>query len=151
MAILPGFPGFEVTIRVNGVALQEYQDAYEAEPDTPDRITRYVQATSGAKFDIFFKRQQGFQLPNHEISVDIILDGHCVEKQLILKTQLDSPHFTRRVYGALRGSNGNYRLHPFMFSELDIGMFMIKFTGLSTNCMQLILHWWRKGSVREKW
>jgi hypothetical protein len=123
MAILPGFPGFEVVVRVNGVALQEHRDVYEAEPDTPDRITRYVQATSGAKFEILFSRQQCFQSPSHDIGVDVFLDGHCVARPLLLQEALSLPNFKREVGHTVKGSDGNYRAMPFMFAELDISMF----------------------------
>jgi len=123
MAILSDFPGFEVVVRVNSVALQEYRDVYEAEPDTPDRITRYVQATSGSRFDILFSRQQSFQPPSHDIGVDVFLDGHCVARPLLLKQDLTLPHFKRGVGHSVKGSNGNYRARPFMFAELDISVF----------------------------
>jgi len=123
MAILPGFPGFEVVIRVNRVALQEHRDVYEAESDSADRITRYVQATSGAKFDILFSRKPYFQIPSHDIGAEIFLDGHCVTRILLLNQSLMSPHFKCSLGHSVKGSDGNYKGRPFMFAELDISMF----------------------------
>lgn len=123
MAILPDLPGFEVVVRVNGVALQEHRDVYEAEPDTPGRITRYVQATSGANFDILFSREPCFQLPIHDIGADIFLDGHCFDRPLFCKQTLESPHFKHKVDHFVEGSEGNYKSRHFMFAELDISMF----------------------------
>lgn len=122
MAILPGFPGFEVVVRVNGVALQEHQDVYEAEADTPDRITRYVQATSGAKFDILFTQQQCFQLPSHDIVARLYLDGYNTESIAILKQDMMTGNFRSKLSRSITGSNGDYKARPFMFAELDISM-----------------------------
>jgi len=126
MAILPSLPGFEVVVRVNDVALQEHRDIYEAEPDTPDRITRYVQATSGAKFDILFSREPCFQLPSHDIGAEVFLDGHCIDKPLFLQQDLRLPHSKRKVGYCVKGSDGNYKAQPFMFAELDISMFYVQ-------------------------
>ena len=123
MAIIPSLPGFEVVVRVNGVALQEHRDVYEAEPDTPNRITRYVQATSGARFDILFSRQQYFQLPIHDIGADIFLDGHCIKRPLFQTQSLSSPEFKSKIDHCHEGSNGNFTARHFMFAELDISTF----------------------------
>lgn len=124
MAIITGIPGLKVAIRVNQVELQEYQDPDEGE-NTPSRTIKYIQATSGAYFDVFVKLIPGeFKRTTSDISIDVYVDGTCVNRPIL---RLNCNSFTygtpRIIEGAYNGSGQDWKLHRFQFSQLDIGEF----------------------------
>lgn len=126
MAILSGVPGLEANIRVEGIPLEEYQDEHESGPDTPSQVTRFVEATSGATFDIRLYFAPYFQPLENIIGIEIAIDGTVLDKPLIFEDVLEGNYFhnyghERISQGCKRGSNGSYKLHPFQFAHLDIG------------------------------
>jgi len=52
MAVLSGYPGLTGEILVDGAALQEYDD--DSEPETADKISKYIESKSGKHFVIHF-------------------------------------------------------------------------------------------------
>ena len=53
MAILPSLPGLEVTVLVNGNALQEYDDAdFDESNQNTREMSKYVASVAGAEFSI---------------------------------------------------------------------------------------------------
>jgi len=74
MAVLSGYPGLKVEILVHGAALQEYDN--ESEPETADKISKYIESKSGEHFAILFTVSEPFQRGN--LAVKIFLDGERV-------------------------------------------------------------------------
>jgi hypothetical protein len=125
MAILNGVQGLEVNVRVDGVALQEYQDPDEAEADTATQTMRYIEAISGATFGLQLLFKPKFEPPKYDIGVEISIDGTVLDKPLIKGYRLRCLPFKyygheRLSEGCKTGSDGTYSLQKFEFADLDI-------------------------------
>jgi hypothetical protein len=79
MAIATGIPGLQVTVNVDGEALQEYDYDVNAADHDPDRpsVAKYIQALPGADFDISTLYEQPFS-PPFQLHADIIMDGSYI-------------------------------------------------------------------------
>lgn len=114
MAILNGVQGLEVNVRVNGVALQEYQGPDEAEADTATQTMRYIEATSGATFDLQLLFKPNFEPPKYDVGVDISVDGTVLHRPLIMTYDLRGDSFKR--YGHERLSEGCKKRSDWIYS-----------------------------------
>lgn len=77
----PSLPGVRVFIRTHGTPLKEYVDS-----DTPDNdktVTRYIQATDEAVFDIHFEIDRGVIPKGQSLSLECYVDGHFVDGPLV--------------------------------------------------------------------
>lgn len=79
MAVLPDIPGLHVNIEVAGEALPEYEysTADNGQAYLVNKVSKYVEAPSGAKFTLrtFFKAPFDPPFPVH---VEIMFDGDYV-------------------------------------------------------------------------
>jgi len=124
MAILPGFPGVSVEIHVGGNTLKEYDDSNEDEP-TPTTVTKYIEAKTGAKFEIHFRFETNFQYRNHTIQCETYFDGSSkyVNGFVLNKEHLGrSQAYTTKQVGAFHKEGGRWTERKYMFSSLVTGM-----------------------------
>ncbi|KEQ87734.1 hypothetical protein M438DRAFT_342867 [Aureobasidium pullulans EXF-150] len=81
MAILDSLPGVKVTVVVDGEDLHEYQDTdMEDEENT---VTKYVEAVTGANFAIKFKGSRELEYKGEYLSLEVLVDGLCIDRPLI--------------------------------------------------------------------
>ncbi|KAF2651345.1 hypothetical protein K491DRAFT_761119 [Lophiostoma macrostomum CBS 122681] len=128
MAILPDIPGLRVEVYVNGDPLREYHDYEEdsedddeddeEEPDRPRKtVTKYVEAVSGANFELRVSFNDSFDSP-HAIRGKIEIDGMDV-RRCAWKTQT-SRLTHKHLEGAHITQQGQRYIRKFRFRELDI-------------------------------
>lgn len=83
VAVFPDLPGFEVQIVVNGVVCEELLAPNDVNEDEPKSITRYIEATSGARFEVHvFIRREALALQNHDMSAWLRVDDKSIENVL---------------------------------------------------------------------
>ena len=115
MAILKGL---NVTICVNKKPLQEYAD--NDEEQLPDTITKYIEAVSGAKFEVCAQYEPTFEskAPCSGAVFVTLLDGKMVENMPLEH----SKHIGKLAYtyGSCSLKQGKWMLERFRFSEILI-------------------------------
>jgi hypothetical protein len=121
MAIAPGLPGLQVTIAVAGEALQEYDydstDTGNAQPQ--DTIRKYIEAPSGAEFEIRTLYVAPFE-PPLPVHVDIMLDGDYTQAPYVDWGGKDERE--GYCYGqAASMHEGQSHTQNFQFAELNTG------------------------------
>ncbi|TGO68181.1 hypothetical protein BELL_0843g00030 [Botrytis elliptica] len=106
MAVLDKLPGVEVTIRVNGVQAQEYDDDEDIEAG-PGRsgeyqalrtVSKYIEAIDGAEFSIVCTLLPKFKFRAPNLQADVSVDGNYSQGKIIAPeeigkspTQFDGP------------------------------------------------------------
>ena len=140
MAILTQQPSFEVTVEVNGHALQEYnfvQRADGASPDansddnvqgapvanrpSPTKVVNYIEAPLSGEFTIRYTCKPGFSHSSDRIYADISLDGKTIfipDLHFSPCNSMDS----QVCYGGEIWRDGGMLSQKFMFNELIVGM-----------------------------
>lgn len=123
MAILSGVRGLNVQIRVNGRALKEY-DGDEENRD-PKTVTKYIEATSGAQFDVHFTFGKRFPHKQHSIVYEVALDGITASRRVVDGSDIRShrPYCTSSD-GVHTLCEGCWTKQKFSFSQLAIGMYL---------------------------
>lgn len=115
-------PGVEVCIRVDESALQEFEDEADSRTD-PFRMVKYLEATSGAKFEVHVRTQKD-QLtcaPKDSMWLRILFDGNVVERTMLDIN--DRPLYTIGI-GTARGfKDGRTYKQDFKFSDLHTSKF----------------------------
>lgn len=79
--------GINITIQVNGQDLKEYDDLDQENDDEqpgqedsmPYLTSKYIEATSGARFDILTVVPKSVKKLSEGLDFEILLDGACVE------------------------------------------------------------------------
>jgi hypothetical protein len=84
MAIFPDLPGFEAKVVVNGAVCQEYSSPEVANEDESNMVTRYIEATPGARFEVRVRvRQQAMdEIEGYDICAWVNVDGQAIMKPL---------------------------------------------------------------------
>jgi hypothetical protein len=80
MAIAAGIPGLQVTIKVNGEALAEYDyevDDVAKQDSGPPSVAKYIRALAGEEFEISTLYEEPFS-PPFQLHADIMMDGSYV-------------------------------------------------------------------------
>ena len=127
---LQAVPGVTVTVQVDGVALPEYEDADAVANDYEDQDinedVRYIEATSGSEFSIYFKLDKN-EFGTHGLHRDdaincrIALDGtHAVDKIHRIR-DYTGPTISRNYRGLDNLKNGRYVTEKFKFADLHTG------------------------------
>lgn len=125
MAVMTDLPGVEVTIQVDEVALKEYEDEDE---DNPEKThIRYVEAVSGKEFKIIVKLEKGFRLQGDSFSCNIYADGRWASTKVLEPLQSDGVS-TKARQTVILGFNDFRQITKFRFADLETG-----------NSMQLIV------------
>lgn len=116
MAVLPDCPGLKAEVVVNGEALLEYDD--DEHNGHPRTVTKYVEAISGANFEIHLS----FELPfpkDYGMMVFTKIDGITQNKKIIGKERLFESVFN--LSGAKEHAAGSSILRKYRFSALIVG------------------------------
>ncbi|KAL1797330.1 hypothetical protein ACET3X_003936 [Alternaria dauci] len=116
MAITTDYPGIKVEVRVDQVALQEYDDD-EAESST-NTMSKYIEATSGSEFDIRFEITPKW--PDHSVSFTSYIDGLSVQSYLVRQDRFMGASHEALIAGPTHTKNGQWFISKFAFSALKI-------------------------------
>ena len=112
-----------VAIVVNGQELREYDDE-DAGKDDQNSLSKYVEATSGAEFQIVTSARTRFESSTDVVLMEISLDGVCEVNSLVLKE--DARWWTgawqRTVDGVRRFDGKGWVVKPFKFVEITTCM-----------------------------
>lgn len=136
MAILKDI---EVTIEVDGQPLQEYDEIDEGDPENlssaiqdsedsdeapndgmPHLMSKYIEATSGARFAIKFVVPKSFKTISETLFFECYLDGSVAEDWLetMRKEELKHDIWRLVVKGSSRETRTGRVLRPFMFNKI---------------------------------
>ncbi|KAF2677306.1 hypothetical protein K458DRAFT_163912 [Lentithecium fluviatile CBS 122367] len=114
MAITTVYPGLQVDVVVNGAPLQEYDD--DEDEDSPDTTTKYVEATSGANFEIRYSFGTGFSA-KHAVVTRVHVDGQYGEGHVIKLDEIF--RFPRFLSGRREDLGDGYFQRKFRFAQLS--------------------------------
>jgi hypothetical protein len=129
MAILKGI---EVTIRVNGHALQEYDDSFEEGDQNssnqddhdgmPYRVSKHIEATSGARFAINVIVPKSAKALLGALTFELSLDGLPVQSHdmfmALKRPDLENGIWSRSKDGSTKVTSSGTVKRPFMFSDI---------------------------------
>jgi len=122
MAVFPELPGFEATVVVNGTICKELSVPSDMNEDNPKLVTRYIEVTPGAKFEVHVSvRPEAIAVWNHDISAWIKVDGQVILKPLWRRTQ--GKQEARVVKGLEAETNQKWTRRDLVFSTLNTGIF----------------------------
>lgn len=122
MAVPPEFPGCEVFIVVEGVKCAEYPAPEDTDEGDSDLITRYIEATPGANFQVHIRIRPGARiLRDHAICACVSVDGQDVRRPLWNKRQ--GIPAARIIQGPEEESATGWQRRDLVFSVLHTGMF----------------------------
>lgn len=133
MAILNKLPGLEVTINVNGVPLQEYEedssDLYEASPGLSGEwqdartVSRYIEAATDTEFSIVVAGEPEFERSSPSLLCDLYIDGKWVWGPIFTEPSLRKPTFrneTKGIYVSMPTGSGDHSLlKKFKFAKIE--------------------------------
>ena len=107
-----------VTIVVNGQELHEYDNEL-ANPYHYNSASKYIEATSGAQFEIKASALSSYYWGSNAVQMDIFLDGLYVDNGLFLKKNAKPDHAWDEVFeGARRHGSTGWECKPFTFAEV---------------------------------
>ena len=114
----------EVKVLVNGCATQEYEDEDE-EAQGPNTVTKFIEAVSGAEFEVQYEMKPSFQFPSQHLVLELSIDGKVLDNAVLSKRE---PAANTSVWrGSLRGlmrSHGvRWSLERFRFSDIKMSQF----------------------------
>ncbi|KAK3938443.1 hypothetical protein QBC46DRAFT_410158 [Diplogelasinospora grovesii] len=129
MAILDEVPGIEVGIEVDGQTAQEYDQPiddvkYLGEAGGFPRVTKYIEAKSGAPFAFLVKKVPGlFYQPSHQIGVEVSVDGRTDMQGWVetkgARSTWDLPWDCKRSAVWVGRSHSGYYSASLKFANLD--------------------------------
>ena len=120
MAILTEIPCLEVTILVDGKALEEFDDP--GGQSEQGQVTKYIRSTGDTNFGIEVKIKKcrpGFKYRKNDIRTTVQLDGALVYRGI---RQKNNPTKDLLVTGTRENKNGMWTQRKFFFSDLVTGM-----------------------------
>ncbi|KAA6410322.1 MAG: hypothetical protein FRX48_05743 [Lasallia pustulata] len=111
----------EVTISAKGNKLPEYDDDAE-EPGPSNMVTKYIEALTGANFQIHYNIKPMFRLKSSAMSIDVIIDGEYMDSHILHRDE-DLKHLSRIPLGAIftgfrRIQKDSWTLQAFSFAEI---------------------------------
>jgi len=115
MAKLTDVPGLKAEVVVDGKPLKEYNDP---DPFPPKTVSKYVQATSGVEFGIFYKFRAPFPR-NRTVSMKVTVDGRELDEPLIPPRDLFDKNGHTST-GPISTNGEQFSVQRFCFSDLDI-------------------------------
>ena len=115
----------EVVVTSGGRDLTEYEDQDDVDPgDAPSRVTKYVEATSGATFEIRCRIKSSFWFTAGGVSFEFHVDGVDVDGIPVSKKDFVSSRY-HCVYnwdGERHFDSQGWSVRPLIFSEIKHGM-----------------------------
>ena len=118
MAVIPDLPGVEANIVVDGETLKEYNDDI---PSPPKTISKYIEAKSGAVFEIEFKYTPPFS-NKRAVSMIVAVDGNELDEPLLRPREILKKQ-GHRSCGPLSSNGRLSSVQRYSFSALDIGQY----------------------------
>lgn len=129
MAVLKGI---EITIQVNGQALQEYDDISEDDDQgstgqrnhdsMPYLMTKYIEATTGARFAIDVVVPKSVKVFTDALKFALLLDGSPAKSNGILMSmrlkKIKNGIWSRCEDGPTKETRSGIVKRPFMFSDI---------------------------------
>ena len=116
MAILKELKAY---IEVNGQALTEYDDDSD-EAVTPDSVTKYIAAVSGAEFVVKCGVENTSLAGCAGIVFDMYLDGQRLTNVVHKKENWNRSTWQAGVTKRVMSNSNRWCLQKFMFSELNL-------------------------------
>jgi hypothetical protein len=123
MAILPRYPGLDVSIRVEDQFAYEYKAPDDPQVDHHDRdIERYIECSPGARYGISICFDRDFSFHTYTpMAAHVYIDGALTNRRTFPRHRLDG-HFVELIDAAEDfDSDGNQVRREFVFAEADIG------------------------------
>jgi hypothetical protein len=114
---------YEVQVRVNDVALQEYDDddsEQTPDPATPPTVVKYVEAISGAEFSIKSKIRSGWN-QDGDLACEISLDGNKVKSYVHSRERYLEGNDSKVIEGVDSGSGSDWHRRKFKFADIVTG------------------------------
>lgn len=144
MAILDVVPGFEVSVRVNGEPLKEYDDDEDVVAEKPGAIgeyqkartiCKYIEAMSNTEFTVHLTVGTSFNMDSPGLSTPIFIDGKCANEPGFFKQNYTASIQGNRILVPLvrivegvnstaPGKIDQQFLKPFKFSHIDTSMYI---------------------------
>lgn len=122
MAVFPDLPGYEAKIVVDGVECAEYPAPDDMDEDDPNLVTKYIEVTAGAKFQIHIHvRPEARALRKNGVCASVVADGQFIQEPLWWKRQRSSEAYI--IEGPEEQSATGWQRRDLMFSVLNTGMF----------------------------
>ncbi|KAE9985901.1 hypothetical protein EG328_006741 [Venturia inaequalis] len=117
MAVFPDLPGYEAKIVVDGVECAEYPAPDDLDEDDPNLVTKYIEATPGAKFQIHIYVRPGARaLRKNGVCALVVADGQSIQEPLWRKRQSSSEAYI--IEGFEEKSATGWQSRDLMFSVL---------------------------------
>lgn len=112
-------PGhIQVKVIVDGKPIQEYE---ESKDENPEVIAKYIEATSGAEFELNIVVLNSFRFTSDALLFEVSLDGTYVRGEFCINLRGSYQslfHWDHTLRGiTTQGANGRY-LRPFIFNEI---------------------------------
>lgn len=109
MAILPGLPGLQITVRTDERDLPEYPDednwslARFNHISQTKRISSYVECVSDVEFDILYQFEGSSQFDTESVTLHVAIDGKVVASEDIPASKVNK----KTQIGIYRGKISN--------------------------------------------
>ena len=112
---------FEAQIVVDGGVVREFDDDEEMGNHQPNTVTKYVEATSQAKFGFRTKISAAYEFQEEDsISIHIHLDGTDIGGRILRKERFEHGRdYVHSVAGSWAGLPGNQQFWGFYFADLE--------------------------------
>jgi hypothetical protein len=125
MAIIPAMDSIEVEVLVNNQTVTEYVDPETIDVETSPnerKISKYIEAKTGATFAIRFKTSPTFLLlhSNVDLLFCIYIDNKYMVANVIHRSKLRFDH-TELLHSHRYTKNKQWFERPFSFNQLNIG------------------------------
>ncbi|KAA8575013.1 hypothetical protein MFRU_002g03550 [Monilinia fructicola] len=124
MAVLKSVRGIQVTVRVDGKALEEYEDdEFEAVPgevgdyQASRTVAKYIESCTGKNFDMKFKVDEEYKFDSPNITFSTYVDGTKVHTRIVARNNSFPREKTLKGVN-IESKNGLVFLKPFHFSNI---------------------------------
>lgn len=114
---------FKCTVSVDGSVAEEYEEDPEEANDnsTPNVVTKYIEAVSGANFRLNFEVKPNYDFNSDLLTWNILLDGEWKTGAPIEKSRYNVyAVFKDSREGASSGKGDTWFFSKFKFGDLEI-------------------------------
>ncbi|KAI0011676.1 hypothetical protein F4779DRAFT_615289 [Xylariaceae sp. FL0662B] len=127
MAIIQGLPGIEITVRVEGIEVIEYDDP-DANASTQRRtggvksVNKYIECIGGARFGVNLRVSQEYEWGhrNHSLNMSLFLDGKWVKGQFCREWNTHLGDWDQTItHRVTRNPSGEFVEQAFQFAEVN--------------------------------
>ncbi|RAL68253.1 hypothetical protein DID88_008953 [Monilinia fructigena] len=160
MAVLNGIRGIQVTVRVDGKALEEYDDdEFEAVSGEAGKyralrtVAKYIESCTGKNFDIRYEVNDEYKFDSLNITFSIYVDGTKVSSRFVANGDPCPRKNTVRGLQS-RFENGRTVVRPFHFRDMITSMDDSKLASIKEDAERLsgageiIVKVYRRGAKR---